>query len=111
MPDEKWRLSQLCDLYGALLTDKQREALELSVNEDLSLAEIAENTGISRQGVRDQIRHAASLLCEYEEKLGLLATYTALSEDLTELGKMAEETGNLKLAALAEQAKRRLNFD
>ena len=44
----------LCDIYGSLLSEKQRNSLDLYCNEDLSLSEIAENTGITRQGVRDQ---------------------------------------------------------
>ena len=50
--------SMLLDFYGELLTDKQRECLDLHYNEDLSLSEIAEQLGISRQGVWDNIRRA-----------------------------------------------------
>ncbi len=64
----------LLDFYGQLLTDKQREVLELYYDEDLSLAEIAQNTGsITRQGVRDSIKRGEAILFEMEEKLGLVA--------------------------------------
>ncbi len=64
-------ISILMDFYGQLLTEKQLEALALYYNEDLSLAEIAEETGISRQGVRDSIKRGERQLEEFEEKLGL----------------------------------------
>ena len=58
MPDETvWR-TMLFDFYGDLLTDKQREYYDLHYNQDLSLAEIAASSGISRQGVWDNIRRA-----------------------------------------------------
>lgn len=65
-------VSLLLDIYGPVLTQKQREAAELYYNEDLSLGEIAENCGISRQGVRDSIKRGEGILFELEEKLGFL---------------------------------------
>jgi uncharacterized protein len=56
--DDNIKLAMLFDLYGGLLTPKQREIFELSHNDDLSLGEIAENLSISRQGVRDALVHA-----------------------------------------------------
>ena len=64
-------ISVLLDYYGAMLTEKQREVADWYYNKDLSLAEIAEHTGITRQGVRDAIKRAEIQLLEYEEKLGL----------------------------------------
>ena len=62
MPDETvWR-TMLFDFYGDLLTDKQREYYDLHYNQDLSLAEIAASSGISRQGVWDNIRRADAAL-------------------------------------------------
>ena len=60
----------LFDLYGKLLTERQRDLFELYYQEDLSLGEIAENTGITRQGVRDAIVHAEEALRGFEEALG-----------------------------------------
>ena len=60
------------DCYGDMLTDKQREVVECYYNEDLSLAEIAEVKGITRQGVRDAIKRAEQQLLEMEERLGQL---------------------------------------
>ena len=65
------KISLLLDFYGDVLTDKQREAFELYYNEDLSLAEIAEQTDITRYGVRDRIVKSECILLEMEEKLGL----------------------------------------
>ena len=62
-------ISILLDAYGALLTERQRELVDLYYNEDLSLAEISENTGITRQGVRDGIKKSEVFLRECEEKL------------------------------------------
>lgn len=76
-------VSALLDVYGSFLGDKQRELTELYYNEDLSLAEIAENEGITRQGVRDSIKRAEAQLalleekCRYCEKFSLLKSLNA----------------------------------
>ena len=61
----------LVDFYGDMLTEKQRDMIELYYDDDLSLSEIAENEGITRQGVRDSIKRAESQLLEMEDRLGL----------------------------------------
>lgn len=76
------RVALLLDFYGDLLTDKQRESLEYYYNDDLSLGEIGANLGISRQGVRDNIKRAEAVLLEMEEKLGLAAKFTRIREGL-----------------------------
>ncbi len=76
------RVSYLLDFYGDLLTDKQRDSLDYYYNEDLSLGEIGENLGISRQGVRDNIKRAEAVLFEMEEKLGLAARFSQINERL-----------------------------
>ncbi|MBQ9938210.1 MAG: DNA-binding protein, partial [Oscillospiraceae bacterium] len=67
------------------------ECFELYYSEDLSLAEIAEHTGITRQGVRDSIKHAEAALLEMEEKLGLLEKSQRLQEGRTEIVLMSRE--------------------
>ena len=84
---KKLELSMLCDIYGVLLSEKQRDAVEMYCNEDYSLSEIAENTGISRQGVRDQIKHAESQLFAFEDKLKLMEKSHKVSEMLTRLSE------------------------
>ena len=78
-------ISTLLDYYGMLLTDKQRETVEYYYDDDLSLGEIAENTGISRQGVRDSIKRSEAVLFEAEEKLGLIKKSDMLKKSLGEI--------------------------
>ena len=89
--------SMLLDFYGELLTDKQRECFDLHYNEDLSLSEIAEQLGISRQGVWDNIRRAEAAMEDIEKKTGLLLRFEenrrSLERLLTKLEKLAGETG------------------
>lgn len=75
----------LLDVYGQLLTEKQRFAIDLYYNEDLSLAEIADEIDISRQGVRESIKQGEKHLLEYEEKLGVVARFKNISSHLEEL--------------------------
>lgn len=89
--DKRIRLGLLLDWYGALLTDKQRATLEQSINEDCSLAEIAEREGISRQAVRDAIMRAEEQLEQYEAKLGFLERDMALIADIGALRQAANE--------------------
>ena len=74
-------LNYLLDFYGPLLTAHRREVLRLYCEEDLSLSEIAEQLGISRQGVSDAINKGRRQLSDYEEKLGLAGRYRALGEE------------------------------
>lgn len=75
-------VSMLLDFYGPVLTEKQRDVVELYYNEDLSLAEIAENEGITRQGVRDSIKRAEAQMFELEERLGFARRFREVSEGL-----------------------------
>ncbi len=67
--ENKVRISMLCELYGNLLTNKQKECIDNYYNNDLSLSEIAENQDITRQAVRDNIQKGEKKLLEYEENL------------------------------------------
>ena len=71
MKSQAYRMAMLYDFYGDVLTDRQKEFYDLYYNEDLSLGEIAENYGITRQGVRDVIVRAEAILTELEDKTGL----------------------------------------
>ena len=75
MKNQTYRMTMLFDFYGELLTERQKEFFDLYYNEDLSLAEIAENNGITRQGVRDIIVRAEKTLEDIEEKTGLIQRY------------------------------------
>ncbi len=72
------KMCTLLDCYGKLLSDKQRFFAECYYNDDLSLAEIAENEGLTKQGVRDSIKRAECQLEEVEQKLGLVRKSDAL---------------------------------
>ncbi len=63
-------ISLLFDCYGECLSEKQREIFDCYYNEDFSLSEVAENLGITRQGVRDFVKRTEQQLLEFEEKLG-----------------------------------------
>lgn len=78
-------LVRLFDVYSPLLTDRQREIMSLYYNEDESLSEIAENTGITRQGVHDCIKKTETQLTEYENALGLVRKEISLTASLDAL--------------------------
>ena len=71
MFEKDLKISFLLDFYGDVLSERKRTVLDAYYNEDLSLAEIAEEIGISRQGVRELIKKAEEELRFYEERLGL----------------------------------------
>ncbi|MBQ6676981.1 MAG: winged helix-turn-helix transcriptional regulator [Clostridia bacterium] len=85
------KLPILLDVYGALLTERQYELLDLYYNEDLSLSEIAENTGLSRQGVRDAVKKAENELSGFEDKLGFVEKKEETDRLLAEAERIAKE--------------------
>lgn len=78
----KIELAWLTAFYGGLLTDKQRQVLTLHCEEDLSLGEIAQEAGVSRQGVHDMLTRAAQRLFDMEEKLGMAARFQRMEDGL-----------------------------
>ena len=89
MKNQTYRMSMLYDFYGDLLTDRQREFYDLYYDEDLSLAEIAESYGITRQGVRDVIVRAEAYLTEIEDKTGLIRRFHIMQGQLREVSECA----------------------
>ena len=83
--EERVLISVLLDFYGPLLTDKQRMSLQLHHEDDMSLGEIAEELGVSRQAVHDNLQRARHILNDYESKLHLVAQYEAREQVINEL--------------------------
>lgn len=89
--------SLLFDFYGELLNDNQRKIYELYIFENLSLAEIAETEGISRQGVYETFKRCSNILNNYEEKLHMVERYLSYEETFNKLKRNISEyrkTGN-----------------
>lgn len=85
------RVSVLLDYYAPMLTDKQRDVIDLYYNEDLSLSEIAEHEKITRQGVRDSIKRGEQTLYEMEEKFHLAERSDKYSDFIKEINGIAAE--------------------
>ena len=88
--NQAYRMAMLYDFYGDLLTDRQKEFYDLYYNEDLSLAEIAENYGISRQGLRDVIVRAEAAMTEIEDKTHLIRRFFRMQDELTAIDAAAD---------------------
>ena len=84
-------ISYLLDFYGDVLTQKQRDVMEQYYNDDFSLAEIAANFGITRQGVRDYIKRGESILLELEQKVGFAARYKAVQESMARIEELTRD--------------------
>ena len=83
--DDITQASLLYDFYGQLLSKRQREVMELYHEENLTLAEIADEFGISRQGVHDALKNAEKSLNQYETKLGLVAKFQKSTDAVHEI--------------------------
>ena len=84
-------IADLLDLYGDMLTEKQKDVMELYYDQDLSLAEIAEHEEITRQGVRDSIKRGEAYLLELEEKLHFAEKFKRLVEVTDEITARCNE--------------------
>ena len=111
MKNQTYRMTMLFDFYGEILTERQKEFFDLYYNEDLSLGEIAENYGISRQGVRDVIVRAEAAMQEIEDKTGLIRRFMQMQPKIAAIEEAAQQIKtincrqyeNPRLAELAEQ--------
>ena len=95
----------LYDFYGELLTEHQRKIYEDAVYHDLSLSEIAEMQGISRQGVHDLIRRCDRILEDYEEKLHLVKRFYEMKENIHRIKTLAEDN-SLSLEQMRKELKK-----
>ncbi|MCR4771377.1 MAG: DNA-binding protein [Oscillospiraceae bacterium] len=103
-------MALLFDYYGDLLTDKQREYFDLYYRDDLSLSEIAENEGVSRQAVRDMLVRAEGILEDTERRTGFIARHDRLlaqirqAEDyVADMARLASSLGSPELPELCEK--------
>lgn len=90
-------IAMLLDFYGDMLTEKQRDFLEYYYNDDFSLSEIAENEGITRQGVRDAIKRAETQLLDMESKLGVAKKFEELRGGLNEIIEFSNQIAEYNL--------------
>lgn len=110
-----FKYSILLDFYGDILSGRQKELMEYYYNYDYSLSEIAEITGLTRQGIRDSIKKGEAKLLDFEEKLSLAKRFSDLMDNIKQIssslneisveapeesakiGKIQEELNSLKL--------------
>ena len=108
----KVKISILLELYGNLLTQKQFTLLDDYYNNDLSLSEIAENEGITRQAVRDNLKKGENKLFEYEEKLKImektLKNQEKIAEILSEITTIETKMSDKEIAKVLEDVKNKL---
>ena len=90
-------IAMLLDFYGDMLTEKQRDFLEYYYNDDFSLSEIAENEGITRQGVRDAIKRAETQLLDMESKLGVAKRFEEMCSGLNEIIEFSNQIAEYNL--------------
>jgi hypothetical protein len=89
--------SLLFDFYGELLTSHQQSIYQDAVFQDMSLSEIAENYGISRQGVHDLLKRCDKIMQEYEDSLHLIAKFSSLRTKMTKIQQLADSIDNVSL--------------
>ena len=100
----------LFSIYRNMLTDRQAESVDLYYNEDLSLSEISEHLGITRQGVRDNIKRAEHTLFDVEKRLGLAKRFLYIKEELDHIDDIIreiEQSPNIRY--LSDDIKRKIN--
>ena len=96
MYEKNLKIGYLLDFYGEVLPERKRNVLDMYYNEDFSLSEIAEEIGISRQGVRDLIKKTEEELIFFEEKLGLSKRMVELAKHADSLLSLALDTNTPK---------------
>lgn len=92
--NKNMRISLLLEIYGNLLTTKQKQILTDFYDNNMSLGEIAENTSTSRQAVNDIIKRSQKILENYESKLMLLEKFNKIKSDITSIKKIVVNNGN-----------------
>ena len=93
----------LYDFYGELLTERQQQVYESVVLEDFSLSEVAEELGISRQGVHDMIRRCSNTLEEYEKKLHLVEKFLCIKKQVQRISQIAEKYQDREITEISKE--------
>ena len=99
MKHDALKMTLLYDYYGELLTEKQRTCFDLYYNQDYSLSEIAEDLGVTRQGVHDALARAEALLQEFETKTGCIAREEQMRAACERIASAARQLSGLPEAA------------
>ena len=111
--EKKIEISILCQIYGKLLTEKQFNFIYDYYNNDLSLSEIADNYGITRQAARDNIKKGENKLFEYEEKLGIMKmtirNEKTIEDVLMQINSIQTSYSDKKIAKILENVKKQLS--
>ena len=94
--EDKVKSGYLYDFYGELLTEHQRTVYEMSINEDLSLSEIADALSISRQGVHDILKRCDKLLSDYENRLHLVDKFMNMREDVIQIKELTSKNPDIE---------------
>lgn len=105
MKSNAYRMAMLFDFFGDMLTERQKEVFDLYYNEDLSLSEISENLGISRQGVRDLVVRSEKTLMDIESRTGIIKRFEAMrahSERLEEAALWIDASGQEGSSEMAD---------
>ena len=112
--EKKIELGMLCEIYGNLLTEKQKEVINDYANQDLSLTEIAENNNITRQAVNDIVKKGETKLLEYEQKLGImkkqLETEKQIQNILSEISKITDNSSDKKVERILNSVRKELTM-
>ena len=101
-----YEMALLFDYYGSMLTEKQKEYFDMRYNQDLSLGEIAEIQGVSRQAVFDNLSRTENLLRRMEENIGCIKRDLQLRKVLEELQDIAARLNASSDPKVTNQAKR-----
>lgn len=107
--EEVVALSLCYDFYGELLNEHHKLIFEEYILNDMSLSEIAEETGISRQGVYDIVKRCSKKLHEYEEKLGLVKRFHDLEDKVSEIDRIAERISEKDPEGRFQEEQKRLH--
>lgn len=118
MFEKNLNISLLLDFYGDILTERQNEMLDMYYNEDCSLAEIADNFSISRQGVRSVLKKSENILIEMENKLQLASRFIKVREKSSEIASKLQNINDdinndeisSKIHALIDDIKEMANY-